>query len=91
MEGDPSSLQLEKVHAAAAAAAESLQACLTLCGPMDSRPPGSPSTEFSRQEYWRGLPFPSPEKVHTQLQRPRTAKNKYIKLKKNYKRLARHN
>ena len=42
MEGDPSSLQLEKVYAAAAAAAESLQACLILCGPMDSRPPGSP-------------------------------------------------
>ena len=29
------------------------------CGPMD--PPGSfLSMEFSRQEYWSGLPFPSP-------------------------------
>ena len=26
------------------------QLCLTLCDPM----------EFSRQEYWSGLPFPSP-------------------------------
>ena len=23
----------------------------------------SPSTGFSRQEYWRGLPFPSPENL----------------------------
>ena len=30
------------------------QSCLTLCDPMDCR------REFSRQEYWRGLPFPSP-------------------------------
>ena len=31
--------------------------CLTLCNPM-----GCPclSMEFSRQEYWSGLPFPSP-------------------------------
>ena len=35
------------------------QSCLTLCDPMDCRPPGS-SVEFSRQEYWSGLPFPSP-------------------------------
>ena len=30
------------------------QSCLTLCDSMDY----SPSMEFSRQEYWRGLPFP---------------------------------
>ena len=29
-------------RAAAAAAAESLQSCPTLCGPIDSSPPGSP-------------------------------------------------
>ena len=29
------------IHAVAAAAAKSLQSCLTLCKPMDSRPPGS--------------------------------------------------
>ena len=33
--------------------------CLTLCDPMDCSPPGS-SMQFSRQEYWSGLPFPSP-------------------------------
>ena len=92
----------------AAAAAKSLQSCLTLCNPIDSSPPGSPipgilqartlewvaisfpnawkwkvkvkslsriqllatpwtaahqappSMGFSRQEYWSGLPMPSP-------------------------------
>ena len=35
------------------------QSCLTLCDPMDySQAPLS--MEFSRQEYWSGLPFPSP-------------------------------
>ena len=46
--------------AAAAAAAKSLQSCPTLCDPTDSRPSGSPSLGFSRQEHWSGLPFPSP-------------------------------
>ena len=36
------------------------QSCLTLCNPVDYSPPGSLSMEFSRQEYWSGLPFPSP-------------------------------
>ena len=41
------------------------QLCLTLCDPMDlTFPYGARqaplSMEFSRQEYWRGLPFPSP-------------------------------
>ena len=36
------------------------QSCLTLCHPMDCSPPGSLSTEFSRQEYWSEKPFPSP-------------------------------
>ena len=91
----------------AAAAAKSLQSCLTLCDPIDGGPPGSPipgilqartlewvaisfsnawkwkvkvkllshvrllatwtaahqappSMGFSRQEYWSGLPLPSP-------------------------------
>ena len=43
-----------------AAAAKSLQSCLTLCDPIDSSPPGSPIPGFSRQEHWSGLPFPSP-------------------------------
>ena len=93
---------------AAAAAAKSLQSCLTLCNPIDGSPPGSPvpgilqartlervaisfsnawkwkvkgkllsrvrllatpwttayqappSMGFSRQEYWSGVPLPSP-------------------------------
>ena len=32
----------QEVRAAAAAAAKSLQSCLTLCDPMDGSPPGSP-------------------------------------------------
>ncbi|XDA90361.1 hypothetical protein R6Z07F_019956 [Ovis aries] len=35
--------------------------CLRLCGPTNCSPPASLSMEFSRQEYWSGLPFPSPE------------------------------
>ena len=44
----------------AAAAAKSLQSCLTLCDPIDGSPPGSPVLGFSRQEHWSGLPFPCP-------------------------------
>ena len=44
----------------AAAAAKSLQSCPTLVDPIDCSPPGFPSLGFSRQEYWYGLPFPSP-------------------------------
>ena len=36
------------------------QSCLTLCDPMDSSLLGSPVMGFPRQEYWSGLPFPSP-------------------------------
>ena len=32
----------------------------TLCDPLDCSLPGSSSMAFPRQEYWRGLPFPSP-------------------------------
>ena len=96
------------IEYAAAAAAKSLQSCLTLCDPIDGSPPGSPvpgilqartpewaaisfsdawkwkvkvkslscvrllatpwtaaypappSMGFSRQEYWSGVPLPSP-------------------------------
>ena len=33
---------------------------LTLCDPMDSSSRGSSVQGFSRQEYWSGLPIPSP-------------------------------
>ena len=44
----------------AAAAAKSLQSCLTLCDPIDNSPLAPPSLGFSSQEHWSGLPFPSP-------------------------------
>ena len=37
---------------------EVAQSCPILCDPMDHQAP--PSMGFSRQEYWSGLPFPSP-------------------------------
>ena len=40
---------------------EVAQSCLTLCNSMDCTAfQAPPSMEFSRQEYWSGLPFPSP-------------------------------
>ena len=36
------------------------QLCPKLCDLMDCRPPGFFAIEFSRQEYWSGLPFPTP-------------------------------
>ena len=40
---------------------EVTQSCPTLCDPMDSSLHQAPlSMRFSRQEYWSGLPFPSP-------------------------------
>ena len=39
---------------------EVIQLCLTLCDLMAVAHQAPPSTGFSRQEYWSGLPFPSP-------------------------------
>ena len=47
----------------AAAAAKSLQSCLTLCDPIDGSHQAPPSLGFSRQEYWSGLPVPSPARM----------------------------
>ena len=44
---------------AAAAAAKSLQLCLTLCNPINGSPPDSPVPGILQQEHWSGLPFPS--------------------------------
>ena len=38
--------------------AQSLQSCLTLIDPMNCGPLDSSVMEFSRQEYWSGLPCP---------------------------------
>ena len=37
------------------------QSCPTLRDPMDRSPPGSSVHGFSRQEYWSGVPSPSPD------------------------------
>ena len=39
---------------------EVAQSCPTLCNPWTVAHQASPSMGFSRQEYWSGLPFPSP-------------------------------
>ena len=36
------------------------QLCLALCNPTDCSPQAPLCTEFSRKEYWSGLPFSSP-------------------------------
>ena len=50
---------LRQVGPAAAAAAKSLQLCPILSDPMDCSLPGS--SAHGRQEYWRGVPLPSPK------------------------------
>ena len=40
---------------------EGAQSCPTPCNPIDGSLPGSPSMGFARQEYWSGMPLPSPE------------------------------
>ena len=39
---------------------EVAQSCLTLCDPWTVAHQAPPPMGFSRQEYWSGLPFPSP-------------------------------
>ena len=46
--------------AAAAAAAKSRQSCLSLCDPIDGRPPGSPVPGILQARTLGWLPFPSP-------------------------------
>ena len=47
---------------------EVTQSCLTLCDPMDCNLPGSSVHGFSRQEYWSGVPLPSPSSVTSGVQ-----------------------
>ena len=54
-------MKVKSVHpefSSFAKGAKLLQLCPTLCDPMDHSLPLS--VGFSRQEYWSGLPFPSP-------------------------------
>ena len=41
---------------------EVAQLCPTLSDPIACSPPGPPSMGFSRQEYWSGVPSPSPKR-----------------------------
>ena len=50
--------------------AQSLQSCLTLFDPMDCSCQASLSMEFSRQEYFSGLPCPLPGIFPTQVLNP---------------------
>ena len=57
-------LKKRSEKAATATAAKSLQSCPTLCNPKETAAhQAPPSLGFSKQEYWSGLPFPSPEKA----------------------------
>ena len=49
-----------KQAATAAAAAKSLQSCMTLCDPIDGSPPGSPVPGILQARPLEWLPFPSP-------------------------------
>ena len=51
---------LMKISPTACVHVKSLQSCLTLCHPMDLARQAPLSMGFSRQEYWSGLPCPSP-------------------------------
>ena len=50
----------QPAHAAAAAAAKSLQSCPTLCDPRDSSPPGSPVPGILQARTMEWGPFASP-------------------------------
>ena len=47
---------------------EVTQSCPTLCDPMDCSLPGSSIRGISRQEYWSGVPLPSPRSMARKLQ-----------------------
>ena len=49
------------------------QSCLTLCNPWTVLCQSPLSMEFSRQEYWSGLPFPSPGELPDPGIKPRSA------------------
>ena len=46
---------------------EGAQSCPTLGDPMNCSLPGSSAVGFSRQEYWSGLPLPSPTVQQTSI------------------------
>ena len=42
---------------------EVTQSCPTMCNPMTATYQAPPSMGFSRQEYWSGVPLPSPDRL----------------------------
>ena len=65
--------RLEQGWSDSAAAAKSLQSCLTLCDPMDCSPPGLfHSKGFTRQEYWSELLSPPPGELPNPGIKPRS-------------------
>ena len=63
--------------------AESFQSCPTLCNPCTADPQDPLSMGFSRQEYWRGLPFPPPGDLPnpgTELESPALQENGVLSL-----------
>ena len=56
---NPSLLKIPQVDVAAAAAAKLLQSCPTLCDPIDSSPPGSPTPGIlqARTLEWVAISF----------------------------------
>ena len=63
-EQSPLRLKVNVVVSRAAAAAKSLQSCLTLCNPMDGSPPGSPVPGIlqARTLQWVAISFSSARK-----------------------------
>ena len=59
-------LNTYKNHSIRTLWSEVTQSCPTLCHPMDCSYQAPLSMEFSRQEYWSGLSFPSPGIFPTQ-------------------------
>jgi len=57
---------------------EVAQSCLTLATPWTAAHQAPPSMGFSRQEYWSGVPLPSPPLVIREVQIKITVKYHYI-------------
>ena len=49
------------------------QSCLTLCNRIAIACQAPLSMEFSRQEYWSGLPFPSPKENRVNMNTERSS------------------
>ena len=54
-------MQISQFVYSAAAAANSLQSCLTLCDPVDSSPPGSPVPGVFQARTLEWVAFPTPK------------------------------